>query len=96
MKPTQKMRPRKLFSRHLRRALSLALASLRPMFREVFVLRDVQRFSIAETAQMLGIGESAVKTRLLSARLQMRNALAPGIDGSWSTGRGEYKQVRPW
>jgi len=45
---------------------------------------------------LLGIRKSAVKTRLLRARLQMRDALAPGIDGSWSAGRAEYEQVRPW
>jgi RNA polymerase sigma-70 factor (ECF subfamily) len=82
--------------KELRQALSQALASLTPKHREVFVLRDVQHFTIAETAQLLGIRESAVKTRLMRARLQMRDALAPGIDGSWSTGRSEYKQVRPW
>ncbi len=80
----------------LRQALARALASLAPKYREVFVLRDVQRLSIAETAKMLGITESSVKTRLLRARLQMRDALAPGIDGSWTTGREEYKKVRPW
>jgi hypothetical protein len=32
----------------------------------------------------------------LRARLQMRDALAPGIDGSWTTGKAEYKKVRPW
>ena len=85
-----------LQKKKLRQALFRALASLTPKHREVFVLRDVQHFSIAETAQMLGIGQSAVKTRLLRARLQMRDALAPGIDGSWSTGRTEYEQVRPW
>ena len=85
-----------LQKKELRQALSRALASLTPKHREVFVLRDVQHFSIAETAQMLGISKSAVKTRLLRARLQMRDALAPGIDGSWSTGRSEYKQVRTW
>ena len=85
-----------LQKKELRQALSRALDSLRPMYREVLVLRDVQHFSIAETAKLLGIGKSAVKTRLLRARLQMRDALAPGIDGSWSTGRSEYKQVRPW
>ena len=89
-----------LQKKELRQALSRALASLtpkhRPKHREVFVLRDVQHFSIAETAQMLGLSQSAVKTRLLRARLQMRDALAPGIDGSWSTGRSEYKQVRTW
>ncbi len=85
-----------LQKKELRQALSGALASLTPKLREVFILRDVQHFSIAETAETLGIGISAVKTRLLRARLQMRDALAPGIDGSWSTGRSEYKQVRPW
>jgi len=82
--------------KELRQALARALASLAPKYREVFVLRDVQKLSIAETAKMLGITESSVKTRLLRARLQMRDALAPGIDGSWTTGREEYKKVRPW
>src|SRR5260370_34568020 len=82
--------------KELRQALSAALASLTPKHRAVFVLRDVQHFSIAETAELLGIRKSAVKTRLMRARLQMRDALAPGIDGNWSTGRMEYQQVRPW
>jgi len=86
----------KLGQKELRQALARALASLAPIYREVFVLRDVQKLSIAETAKMLGITESSVKTRLLRARLQMRDALAPGIDGSWTTGREEYKKVRPW
>lgn len=85
-----------LQKKELRQALSAALASLTPKHREVFVLRDVQHFSIAETANLLGINKSAVKTRLMRARLQMRDALAPGLDGSWSTGRREYQQVRPW
>jgi RNA polymerase sigma-70 factor (ECF subfamily) len=85
-----------LQTKELRQALSRALASLTAKHREVFVMRDVQHFTIEETAKLLGIGKSAVKTRLLRARLQMRDALAPGMDGSWSTGRREYKQVRPW
>jgi len=80
----------------LKEALARALSSLSPKYREVFVMRDVQKLSIAETAAMLGITEASVKTRLLRARLQMRDALAPGIDGSWTTGREEYKKVRPW
>jgi RNA polymerase sigma-70 factor, ECF subfamily len=85
-----------LQKKELRQALSRALASLTRKHRDVFVLRDVQHFSIVETAELLGIRKSAVKTRLLRARLQMRDALAPGIDGSWSAGRAEYQQVRPW
>ena len=85
-----------LQKKELRQAVSRALASLTPKHRQVFVLRDMQHFTIEETAQLLGIRKSAVKTRLMRARLQMRDALAPGMDGSWSTGRIEYKQVRPW
>jgi RNA polymerase sigma-70 factor (ECF subfamily) len=69
--------------KELREALRRAMAALAPNYREVLILRDVQHVSIAETAKILGISEANVKTRLLHARLQMREALAPGIDGSW-------------
>lgn len=82
--------------KELREALKRALASLDPKYREVLILRDVQHVSIIETANILGVTEASVKTRLLRARLQMRDALAPGIDGSWTTGRTEFKKVRPW
>jgi RNA polymerase sigma-70 factor (ECF subfamily) len=80
----------------LRQALQKALASLDEKYREVFVMRDIQNVSIAETAQALGITEASVKTRLLRARLQMRDALAPGFDGAWKIGDGSWKKVRPW
>jgi RNA polymerase sigma-70 factor (ECF subfamily) len=80
----------------LREALKRALNSLPPKYREVLILRDVQHLSIQETAQVLGITEGSVKTRLLRARFQMRDALAPGIDGSWASGKQEYEKVRPW
>jgi len=80
----------------LRQALKRALESLPPKYREVLILRDVQHLSIQETAQALGITEGCVKTRLLRARFHMRDALAPGIDGSWMTGKFEYEKVRPW
>jgi RNA polymerase sigma-70 factor (ECF subfamily) len=82
--------------RELREALKQAIAHLPSMYREVLVLRDVQQRSIQETAQILGLTEGTVKTRLLRARLQMRDALAPGIDGTWTTGKAEYKKVRPF
>jgi RNA polymerase sigma-70 factor (ECF subfamily) len=80
----------------LRAALASAIASLSPKYREVFILRDVQKLNIAETAAALSISEASVKTRLLRARLQLRDALAPGIDGSWSFGKTNWKKVRPW
>jgi RNA polymerase sigma-70 factor (ECF subfamily) len=80
----------------LRQALTRALDSLAPKYKQVLVLRDIEHLSIAETAAILGVNEATVKTRLLRARLQMRDALAPGFDGNWSKGRSEYKKVRPW
>ncbi len=61
----------------------------------MLILRDVEHWNIAETAQLIGITEAAVKTRLLRARLMMRDALAPGFDGAWKKGRS-YEKVRPW
>jgi len=80
----------------LRRALQKAIASLHPKYREVFVMRDIQHLSIAETAAALEITEASVKTRLLRARLRMRDTLAPGIDGAWNLSEGTWKKVRPW
>jgi len=65
--------------KELRDALASALNSLPEKYRTVMMLRDVQQLSIAETAQVLGISEANVKTRLSRARLQMRDALAPGF-----------------
>jgi RNA polymerase sigma-70 factor, ECF subfamily len=79
----------------LRQALRQALDSLSPKYRQVLVLRDVEHLNIAETAKLLGITEAAVKTRLLRARLIMRDALAPGFDGAWRKGL-EYSKVRPF
>jgi RNA polymerase sigma-70 factor (ECF subfamily) len=80
----------------LKKALRAAISGLAPKYREVFVLRDVEEMSISETARALGITEASVKTRLLRARLQMRDALAPGYDGGWSTEEGTWRKVRPW
>ena len=80
----------------LRRALQNAIASLNPVYREVFVMRDIEHLSTAETAQVLQISEALVKTRLLRARLKLRGALAPGIDGARSIRGGSWKKVRPW
>jgi DNA-directed RNA polymerase specialized sigma24 family protein len=52
------------------------LASLPEKYRVVFILRDVENLNIAETSQALAISPASVKTRLLRARLQMRDFLA--------------------
>src|SRR5215468_3815706 len=82
--------------KELRVALKRALDSLAPKYREVLILRDIEHLTIQETAQVLNISGGNVKTRLLRARFQMRDALAPGIDGSWASGKAEYEKVRSW
>jgi len=84
-----------LEQKELRQALSRALDSLPEKYRTVLILRDIQHLSITETAQVLGLSEANVKTRLCRARLQMRDALAPGFDGAWRRGR-TYEKVRPF
>ena len=84
-----------LEQKELRETLNRAVDSLSPKYREVLICRDIQELSIEETAQVLGISISNVKTGLMRARLQMRDALAPGFDGSWSRGR-KYEKIRPW
>ena len=82
-----------LEQRELRGALTKALESLPEKYRTVLILRDVQHLGINQTAKVLGLTEANVKTRLSRARLQMRDALAPGLDGAWSRGRS-YERVR--
>ncbi len=65
--------------KEVRQKLAEALASLGEKYREVFVLRDMQHLSIEETAKILGISAASVKTRLLRARLMLRDLLAPGL-----------------
>ncbi len=59
----------------LQRILKDAIARLNPSRRIVFQLRDVEGFSTAEIAQILGISVAAVKSRALRARLELREAL---------------------
>lgn len=59
----------------LRGILQQAMDSLPPIFRTVFLLRDVEELSTEETAEVLGISVPAVKSRLLRARLQLRDKL---------------------
>jgi RNA polymerase sigma-70 factor (ECF subfamily) len=84
-----------LETKELRQSLLKALDGLSLKYRQVLICRDIQQLRIAETAQVLGISVSNVKTRLLRARLQMRDALVPGFDGGWIRGR-KYEKVRPW
>src|SRR5579859_1627001 len=63
--------------KEIREVLERALATLPEIYREVIVLRDVRQLSVAEAAQVIGVGEGTVKTRLVRARLQLRDLVAP-------------------
>lgn len=56
--------------------LARAINTLAPAYRDVFVLRHLREYSTRETAEILGISVTAVKTRLRRARLQLRRALS--------------------
>ncbi len=55
--------------------LDTAVQSLDAPYRSVFVLRDIEELSTEETAEALGLSVPAVKSRLLRARLQLREKL---------------------
>ena len=61
--------------KELAELLAHAISELQPRLRCVFQLRDVESLSTEETASLLGISISAVKSRLLRARLALREKL---------------------
>ena len=68
--------PEQQYSREeINQILSSAIDGLAPIYRAVFVLRDVDELSTEETAEALELSVPAVKSRLLRARLQLRDKL---------------------
>ena len=68
--------PEQRYSREEMQAiLDEAVDSLKPDFRTVFTLRDIEELSTEDTAEALGISVPAVKSRLLRARLALREKL---------------------
>jgi RNA polymerase sigma-70 factor, ECF subfamily len=67
--------------KEVREKLAEALSAIGHIYREVFVLRDMEQLSIEDTAKALGISTASVKTRLLRARLMLRDLLASGLGG---------------
>jgi RNA polymerase sigma-70 factor (ECF subfamily) len=59
----------------LNEILTTAIDELAPIYRTVFTLRDVDGLSTEETAEALELSVPAVKSRLLRARLQLRDRL---------------------
>jgi RNA polymerase sigma-70 factor, ECF subfamily len=82
--------------KEVRQHLAKALASLDRKYREVFVLRDMEHLNIQETAEALGISVASVKTRLLRARLMLRDLLAAGWGQGWFSRLPFEKGTKPW
>lgn len=61
------------------KCLTQAMKELPDNYRTVFVLRDLENLSTADTANILGISEGNVKVRLMRARLYLRDQLAHEI-----------------
>ena len=60
----------------LNRILSTVISELDPPFRIVFQLRDIEGLSTEETAEIMDLSAPAVKSRLLRARLKLRQKLS--------------------
>jgi RNA polymerase sigma-70 factor, ECF subfamily len=65
--------------KEVRFLLQKAITALPLIYREVFRLRDVEEFSVNETAQALGITIASVKVRLHRARMMLQKNLAPQL-----------------
>ena len=65
--------------KEVRVLLQDAVTALPLIYREVFVLRDVEELSTAEAAEVLQISVASAKVRLHRARLMMQKSLAPRL-----------------
>jgi len=69
-----------VLNEELKRELDKALQRIPEMYRTIFILRDLENLSTAETAEILNISESNVKVRLRRARLFLRDELCIYFD----------------
>lgn len=65
----------------IRHLLDRAIDDLPEEFRLVFVLREVEQMSVAETAEVLAVPEQTVKSRLFRARKRLQESMLTAIDG---------------
>jgi RNA polymerase sigma-70 factor (ECF subfamily) len=73
--------PEKIYGKQeMRELVESAIQSLPEIYREAFVLRDVEEMSAEEAAEAIGISVPALKSRLLRARLMVRETLAGWLE----------------
>ena len=84
-----------LLSSETRRRLDDAVKVLPDTLKTVFLLRDIEDLSTAETAEVLGLTETAVKTRLSRARLRLREELSVYYAESPATVGDNLRDIKP-
>jgi RNA polymerase sigma-70 factor (ECF subfamily) len=82
-----------LYEQELRSALEAAVGALPPLYRTVYVLREIEEMNVAETAGCLGSTVENVKTRLHRARALLRHRLERAI-GARATHTFSYLGAR--
>ncbi len=85
-----------LESKEMRHLIESAVGELPPIYREVFMLRDVEELNVQETAEVLGIEPGAVKTRLHRARMMLQKQLAPALAASTESDAAAPGFFRRW
>ena len=81
------------YAEELRHVLEEAVDALPEAYRTVFMLRDIEGLSTAETGDGLGLGEEAVKTRLHRARAMIRRTVSSRI-GESAAGAFQFQAPR--
>jgi RNA polymerase sigma-70 factor, ECF subfamily len=72
--------PSESVERHeVKMLLQEAIAGLPQIYREIFLLRDVEDLSVNESAEALGISVASVKVRLHRARIMLQKKLVPQL-----------------
>src|SRR5437879_10569058 len=73
--------PENLYTKQeLRDLVEKAIRSLSVIYREALILCDIEGMSAKEAAEVLGVNVAALKSRLLRARLMMREALTTSLE----------------
>jgi RNA polymerase sigma-70 factor (ECF subfamily) len=77
----------------VRKMIQQAVEMLPDIYREVFLLRDVEELTIVETAEMLNISIPSVKVRLHRGRMMLQKQLAPQLR---TVNRTSKRSWLPW
>jgi len=80
--------------KELRETLRVAVAELPDIYRQVFVLRDMEELNIEETAQALGINTGVVKVRLHRARIMLQKRLVTYLKTAAPARRGFFGRAQ--